>query len=48
MAISIFSLYRTLHPWDHAAGVLLHNEAGGFSGLIQVVYIAVLIKYMVC
>ena len=30
-----FSLYRTLHPWDHAAGVLLHNEAGGFSGLIQ-------------
>lgn len=25
--------YTRLKPWDHAAGVLLHREAGGFSGL---------------
>lgn len=24
---------RRLKPWDHAAGVLLHGEAGGFSGI---------------
>ena len=30
-----FSLYRTLHPWDHAAGVLLHKEAGGYSALLN-------------
>lgn len=24
-------LYNTLHPWDHAAGWLLHQEAGGYS-----------------
>ena len=26
-----FSYYRGLMPWDHAAGALLHAEAGGFS-----------------
>ncbi len=26
--------YRRLHPWDHAAGVLLHREAGGFDKMI--------------
>jgi fructose-1,6-bisphosphatase/inositol monophosphatase family enzyme len=26
-----FSLYNRIKPWDHAAGVLLHAEAGGFS-----------------
>ena len=27
-----FALYTgTLKPWDHAAGVLIHTEAGGFS-----------------
>ena len=30
-----FSLYRTLHRWDHAAGVLLHKEAGGYSALLN-------------
>src|SRR3546814_19788827 len=24
-----------LKPWDHAAGVLLHREAGGFSALLD-------------
>ena len=24
-----------LKPWDHAAGVLLHREAGGFSALVE-------------
>ncbi len=24
-------LYNNLHPWDHAAGWLLHQEAGGYS-----------------
>ncbi|HYH23503.1 MAG TPA: inositol monophosphatase family protein [Azospirillum sp.] len=28
-----FSLYHRLMPWDHAAGVLLHAEAGGHSAL---------------
>lgn len=26
---------RRLKPWDHAAGVLLHHEAGGFSALVE-------------
>ena len=26
-----FGLYTRLHPWDHAAGVLLHQEAGGVA-----------------
>lgn len=26
-----FSLYRRLWSWDHAPGVLLHREAGGYS-----------------
>lgn len=29
-----FSLYRSLFPWDHAPGVLLHREAGGHMALI--------------
>ncbi len=28
-----FAQYRRLKPWDHAAGVLIHAEAGGFSRL---------------
>ena len=27
-----FSEYLSLKPWDHAAGVLIHGEAGGHSG----------------
>lgn len=30
-----FSLYHRLMPWDHAAGVLLHAEAGGYSALFN-------------
>jgi fructose-1,6-bisphosphatase/inositol monophosphatase family enzyme len=30
-----FAFFRRLHPWDHAAGVLLHAEAGGFSALMN-------------
>jgi fructose-1,6-bisphosphatase/inositol monophosphatase family enzyme len=26
-----FSLYNRIKPWDHAAGVLLHREAGGHA-----------------
>lgn len=26
-----FTLYRRVNPWDHAAGVLMHAEAGGFT-----------------
>ncbi len=26
-----FAHYTQLKPWDHAAGVLIHHEAGGFS-----------------
>ena len=26
-----FSLYNRIKPWDHAAGVLLHREAGGYA-----------------
>lgn len=28
-----FAQYTRLKPWDHAAGVLIHHEAGGFSAL---------------
>ncbi|MGC2854201.1 inositol monophosphatase family protein [Novispirillum sp. DQ9] len=28
-----FALFRRLMPWDHAAGVLAHQEAGGFAAL---------------
>jgi fructose-1,6-bisphosphatase/inositol monophosphatase family enzyme len=24
-------IFRRLLPWDHAAGVLLHREAGGYA-----------------
>ncbi|MDR3440170.1 inositol monophosphatase family protein [Telmatospirillum sp.] len=30
-----FAFFRRLHPWDHAAGVLLHSEAGGYSALLN-------------
>ena len=30
-----FAYFRRLHPWDHAAGVLMHSEAGGFSALLN-------------
>ncbi|KAF0136888.1 MAG: inositol-1-monophosphatase [Rhodospirillaceae bacterium] len=31
-----FTFYRRhLLPWDHAAGVLLHREAGGYSALVN-------------
>ena len=33
MARIDFAHYRRLKPWDHAAGVLIHAEAGGFSRL---------------
>ena len=29
-----FAYFRRLHPWDHAAGVLLHREAGGYNALM--------------
>lgn len=32
---SHFSVYHRLMPWDHAAGVLLHAEAGGYSALLD-------------
>jgi fructose-1,6-bisphosphatase/inositol monophosphatase family enzyme len=32
---SHFSLYHRLMPWDHAAGVLLHAEAGGHAALLD-------------
>jgi len=28
-----FASYARLKPWDHAAGVLIHKEAGGYSAL---------------
>lgn len=28
-----YAQYRRLKPWDHAAGVLIHGEAGGFARL---------------
>ncbi len=30
-----FASYRRLNPWDHAAGVLMHAEAGGYSALLD-------------
>lgn len=30
-----FVIFRSLNPWDHAAGVLLHIEAGGTAALID-------------
>jgi fructose-1,6-bisphosphatase/inositol monophosphatase family enzyme len=30
-----YSVYNRLLPWDHAAGVLLHQEAGGHTALID-------------
>ena len=30
-----FSLYRRLWPWDHAAGVLLLREAGGYTARLD-------------
>jgi len=30
-----FAQYGLLQPWDHAAGVLIHREAGGFSALVN-------------
>ena len=30
-----FSIYNRLWPWDHAAGVLLHREAGGYSARVD-------------
>ncbi len=30
-----FAYYRGLKPWDHAAGALLHKEAGGFSACLD-------------
>jgi fructose-1,6-bisphosphatase/inositol monophosphatase family enzyme len=30
-----FALHYKLMPWDHAAGVLIHAEAGGFSALLD-------------
>jgi fructose-1,6-bisphosphatase/inositol monophosphatase family enzyme len=28
-------LYWKLMPWDHAPGVLLHREAGGYAALVD-------------
>jgi len=30
-----FAQYGLLQPWDHAAGVLIHREAGGFAALVK-------------
>jgi len=30
-----FSHYRSLKPWDHLAGHLIHREAGGFSACLD-------------
>lgn len=30
-----FTLHYKLMPWDHAAGVLIHAEAGGYSALLD-------------
>lgn len=30
-----FTLNAELHPWDHAAGQLIHREAGGYSALLD-------------
>lgn len=30
-----FAYYRSLKPWDHAAGHLMHQEAGGYSACLD-------------
>ena len=30
-----YALYRRLYPWDHAAGALLHAEAGGHAAMLD-------------
>jgi fructose-1,6-bisphosphatase/inositol monophosphatase family enzyme len=30
-----FAHYRRLKPWDHAAGLLIHGEAGGFAAFLD-------------
>jgi len=30
-----FALYRRIMPWDHAAGVLIHGEAGGYAAMLN-------------
>jgi fructose-1,6-bisphosphatase/inositol monophosphatase family enzyme len=30
-----FSVYNRLWPWDHAAGVLIHTEAGGYTARVD-------------
>ena len=30
-----FSISNKLMPWDHAAGVLIHHEAGGYAALLN-------------
>jgi len=30
-----FAYFRRLRPWDHAAGVLMHAEAGGYSAMMD-------------
>jgi fructose-1,6-bisphosphatase/inositol monophosphatase family enzyme len=30
-----FLMFSKLMPWDHAAGVLLHREAGGYNGYLD-------------
>ncbi|TVR99199.1 MAG: inositol monophosphatase [Rhodospirillales bacterium] len=30
-----FAQYTRLKPWDHAAGVLIHTEAGGYSRIVE-------------
>ena len=33
--ILTFAEYSALKPWDHAAGVLIHSEAGGYSAFLS-------------
>lgn len=30
-----FAFYRSLKPWDHAAGQLMHAEAGGYNACVD-------------
>ncbi|WP_328286609.1 inositol monophosphatase family protein [Pseudorhizobium marinum] len=30
-----FCLSESLRPWDHAAGVLIHAEAGGHGAILS-------------
>jgi len=32
---SHFAMYRKIMPWDHAAGVMMHAEAGGYSARLD-------------